>query len=150
MSHKKVKKLAKKSKFVLLILVVMILPTIFFNFYSGLFASSDIISFLMIVSFFVVVFAIVVLLPKLIATIHPGKLSRYIMIKRNGEVVIKDPDFNTEMAKLKVKQVAEEVYDETYGVEEENRFYCPKCGKEYRQGIPFCNTCGKDLRVLIN
>jgi predicted RNA-binding Zn-ribbon protein involved in translation (DUF1610 family) len=30
----------------------------------------------------------------------------------------------------------------------ENKFLCPKCGKEQLGGTDFCRFCGKDLRVI--
>ncbi|MFW9828903.1 MAG: hypothetical protein ACFFEY_15040 [Candidatus Thorarchaeota archaeon] len=72
---------------------------------------------------------------------NTGRINKYIEIKMDGSILIKDPEYRKEYEEFLAFR-AESSKEES----QENTFYCPKCHRPQKRGTLFCKNCGKDLR----
>jgi hypothetical protein len=74
---------------------------------------------------------------------NPGRINKYIEIKMDGSVFVKDPEYRKEYEEFLAFRKKSSKYNS-----QEKMFYCPKCKKPQIKGTFFCKNCGKDLRDL--
>jgi hypothetical protein len=70
----------------------------------------------------------------------PNKIQNYIIITKDGTVVLKDKLYEKEFNEYQILRKIEDELDI-------NKFPCPKCGTLLRNDNEFCNKCGIDLRT---
>ncbi len=77
--------------------------------------------------------------------IHPNRISRYISLKMDGRIKIKDSEYEKETG----KHILEKKINESNKMEQEiDIVRCPKCGSKQFKSKDFCNNCGKELRIM--
>ena len=70
------------------------------------------------------------------------RIEKLIKLVGKNQVEIKDQEFLTEV-KTKLNSKIVESFET-----EDKEIFCPKCGAKESSKADFCNSCGKDLRVL--
>ncbi len=81
----------------------------------------------------------------IITLIHPNRISRFISLKRDGKIRIKD----SELEKETEFHISEKKKMLLYKWEQEiDVIFCPKCGSKHFNNTDFCKNCGKELRNL--
>ena len=63
------------------------------------------------------------------------RISNYIKIKKNGLILIEDPEYRIEFEELSLSELSKE--DELYN--------CPNCKTLVLLDMEFCHVCGRDL-----
>ncbi|MHA2008927.1 MAG: hypothetical protein ACXABO_12260 [Promethearchaeota archaeon] len=77
--------------------------------------------------------------------LDPNRIKKYINLKKTGEVVIKDKEFQKEVVDHIVLNKEVEALKRATGL---GMIYCPKCGSQQLKGVDYCKNCGKELRNL--
>jgi hypothetical protein len=87
-------------------------------------------------------FAIILILIRYRYFNHPEHLKRYLDVRSDGELIIKDPNYSIS------DQVVNVVANVDEEIREKHKFahkFCPNCGANNDASIGFCNKCGKRL-----
>jgi hypothetical protein len=72
---------------------------------------------------------------------NSGRINKYIEIKMDGSILIKDPEYRKEYEEFLAVR-AESTKDKSY----EKMIYCPNCNKPQTRGRFYCKNCGKSLK----
>lgn len=73
----------------------------------------------------------------------PDRISRYFKLKESGQLIVKTEGYSMES---EFKEAIEE--EIKFRSQESSYLKCPKCGTPQLITQDFCNSCGKDLRIL--
>ncbi|MHA1241985.1 MAG: hypothetical protein ACTSQU_14560 [Promethearchaeota archaeon] len=71
--------------------------------------------------------------------IHPHRINKFMKLDKNGRLIIKDPEYRAEFEKLNESKTE---------IQLDLNIICPSCGAKYSKFIDFCNSCGKDMRIV--
>jgi len=77
----------------------------------------------------------------------PDRTSRYFKLQKNGKLIIKNEEYLNNLESEIKEHLKEEIRLRS---QETSYFKCPKCDALQLINQDFCNSCGKDLRILKN